>query len=117
MIRASGALLSMLAAAAAVSGCSGGGKASGPTTTNNDARAADAPGAGGGGADAPGTEAPAADGPAGWRLIFSDEFDGAAGAAPDSAIWGYDVGGNGWGNNELEFYTNRRENSALDGNG
>ena len=114
MVRAEGALMSILAIAAAAAGCGGGGSATGPTKTTSDAgaAAADAPGAGGSAGDAPG-----ADGPAGWRLTFSDEFDGAAGAAPDPAIWGYDVGGNGWGNNELEFYTNRRENSALDGNG
>ena len=61
--------------------------------------------------------APGGDAPAGWRLTWSDEFDGPAGGAPDPAKWGYDVGGNGWGNNELEFYTARRENSALDGAG
>jgi beta-glucanase (GH16 family) len=55
--------------------------------------------------------------PAGWHLTWSDEFDGASGAAPDPTKWGYDVGGDGWGNNELEFYTSRRENSSLDGAG
>jgi hypothetical protein len=29
----------------------------------------------------------------------------ADGSAPDSAKWSYDVGGSGWGNNELEYYT------------
>jgi beta-glucanase (GH16 family) len=60
---------------------------------------------------------PPTDGPLGWRLTWSDEFDGVAAAAPDASKWGYDVGGNGWGNNELEFYTSRRENSSLDGLG
>lgn len=25
---------------------------------------------------------------------------------PDTTKWGYDIGGNGWGNNELQYYTN-----------
>jgi beta-glucanase (GH16 family) len=52
-----------------------------------------------------------------WVLLWSDEFDGPAGSAPDSSKWGYDVGGNGWGNNELESYTSRTQNASLDGNG
>lgn len=34
---------------------------------------------------------------------WSDEFD--TGTKPDTSKWGYDVGGNGWGNHELEYYT------------
>lgn len=52
-----------------------------------------------------------------YTLRWSDEFDGAAGTAPSSANWGYDLGGNGWGNNELETYTNRTDNAFLDGDG
>jgi uncharacterized protein (TIGR03437 family) len=56
--------------------------------------------------------------PAGqWQLIWSDEFSGAAGAAPDARWWGYDTGAGGWGNNELETYTNSTDNARLDGNG
>jgi len=72
---------------------------------------------------APGNDTAVADGDAGgaidggWRLVWSDEFDGPSGGAPDDTKWGYDVGGNGWGNSELEFYTARRDNSALDGAG
>ena len=29
----------------------------------------------------------------------------------DAAKWGFETGGNGWGNNELEYYTNRTENA------
>ena len=36
-------------------------------------------------------------------LVWSDEFD--ADGMPDSEKWAYDVGGNGWGNNELQYYT------------
>ncbi len=57
------------------------------------------------------------DGPAGWKLIWSDEFDGAKGSTPDSSKWVMETGGNGFGNNELEYYTNRADNAAQDGNG
>jgi beta-glucanase (GH16 family) len=45
--------------------------------------------------------------------IWSDEFDLPTGAAPDPAKWIYDLGGSGWGNNELETYTDARENSFI----
>jgi beta-glucanase (GH16 family) len=48
---------------------------------------------------------------------FQDEFDGPAGSAPNPVNWTYDIGGWGWGNNELETYTSSRANSYLDGNG
>lgn len=51
----------------------------------------------------------------GWALVWSDEFDQADGSAPDPAKWGYDVGGNGWGNNELEYYTARTNNARIEG--
>jgi beta-glucanase (GH16 family) len=50
-------------------------------------------------------------------LVFADEFDGPAGAPPDPARWTVAVGGGGWGNEELQFYTARPENLALDGAG
>ena len=46
-------------------------------------------------------------GPA-WRLAWHDEFDGAA---LDTTKWVRETGGNGWGNAELEFYTDRVENA------
>lgn len=52
-----------------------------------------------------------------WTLVWSDSFDGAAGTAPDPAVWKHDVGGDGWGNNQLEYDTDRVENAALDGEG
>lgn len=55
-------------------------------------------------------------GPGDWQVVWEDDFDGEAGAAPDPANWGYDIGTD-WGNAQLEFTTDRRENSALDGNG
>ncbi|MFW3462522.1 discoidin domain-containing protein [Streptomyces microflavus] len=48
------------------------------------------------------------------RLVWSDEFDGAAGGKPDSAKWRADPGTGP--NNELENYTDHR-NAALDGAG
>lgn len=54
-----------------------------------------------------------------WQLAWSDEFEGAAGQAPDATKWIYDIGtgNNGWGNQELQYYTNRPENVSLDGQG
>lgn len=49
-----------------------------------------------------------------WALVWSDEFDGANGSSPDSTKWNFDVGGGGWGNNELESYTSRLENAHLE---
>ncbi len=49
--------------------------------------------------------------------VWSDEFDGPAGASFDRAKWVADTGGNGFGNQEREFYTTSAENVALDGNG
>ncbi|MGA8673686.1 MAG: glycoside hydrolase family 16 protein [Candidatus Acidiferrales bacterium] len=52
-----------------------------------------------------------------WTLVWSDEFNGPDGSRPDPAKWKFEVGGNGWGNHELEYYTNRPENSFIrDGN-
>ena len=50
-----------------------------------------------------------------WSLVWSDEFDGSNGAAIDSGKWTPEVGGGGWGNNELEYYTNRVNNAYQSG--
>ncbi|TWD74881.1 beta-glucanase (GH16 family) [Kribbella amoyensis] len=50
-------------------------------------------------------------------VIWEDNFDGPAGQGPDQNKWRYDIGGSGWGNNERQYYTDSRSNSALDGNG
>ncbi len=52
-----------------------------------------------------------------WHLVWQDEFDGSDGARPDPSKWKYDVGGDGWGNEQLEFDTDRTDNAALDGQG
>lgn len=55
--------------------------------------------------------------PPAWSLVWSDEFNGPNGAAVDSSKWILESGGNGWGNQELEYYTSRPQNSFLhDGN-
>lgn len=48
-------------------------------------------------------------------LIWSDEFNTPG--APDPGKWGYDIGtgSGGWGNNELQYYTNRAENVSVSG--
>ena len=51
----------------------------------------------------------------GWTFVWSDEFSGADGSAPDSSKWTYDTGGKGWGNSELECYTNRLRNAQIKG--
>jgi beta-glucanase (GH16 family) len=57
-----------------------------------------------------------------WTLVWSDEFDGPAGASPDSSKWradtadGCQMGICGWGNQEKQFYT-ARDNASLDGRG
>ncbi len=52
--------------------------------------------------------------PAVWTLVWSDEFDGTNGSGVDSTKWNMETGGGGWGNNELEYYTNRTQNAYLE---
>ena len=51
-----------------------------------------------------------------WALVWADEFDGPAGQLPNPENWTYDIGTD-WGNNQLEWTTDRPENVSLDGNG
>ncbi|MEU1127239.1 glycoside hydrolase family 16 protein [Streptomyces sp. NPDC005899] len=51
-----------------------------------------------------------------WRA----EFDGSAGTRPAEESWNTETGNReaeGWGNNELQYYTQDAANSALDGAG
>ncbi|HZN06916.1 MAG TPA: glycoside hydrolase family 16 protein, partial [Pyrinomonadaceae bacterium] len=57
-----------------------------------------------------GAQPPAGAPPGFSRLIWSDEFNGSA---ISSANWGFDLGGGGWGNNELQNYTSRPENARV----
>lgn len=43
--------------------------------------------------------------------IWSDEFD--KGTTPDPTKWSFDIGGGGWGNNELQYYTNNASNASI----
>jgi beta-glucanase (GH16 family) len=53
----------------------------------------------------------------GRRLVWEDRFAGPAGAFPDRASWTAELGAGGWGNGELQTYTDAPENVALDGEG
>jgi beta-glucanase (GH16 family) len=54
-------------------------------------------------------------------LVWADEFDAAAGSPPDATKWAYALGDGtaegipGWGNGELETYTDDPRNAAMDG--
>ena len=50
-------------------------------------------------------------------LVWEDDFDGPAGSPPDPARWTAELGGGGWGNEELQTYTDDPANLALDGEG
>ena len=45
------------------------------------------------------------------KLVWSDEFNYTG--LPDSTRWNYDVGGHGWGNHELQYYTNKKKTFQL----
>lgn len=51
----------------------------------------------------------------GWTLSWNDEFNAADGSPADSSKWVLETGGNGWGNQELEYYTARPENAYQQG--
>ncbi len=61
------------------------------------------------------TTEPSSQDKAGWNLVWSDEFNYTG--LPDSTKWDYDVGGDGWGNNELQYYTFKRDSNARVENG
>ncbi len=58
-----------------------------------------------------------------WSLVWSDEFNDPAGTPPNPANWTHEIGDGtvngipGWGNRELEYYTDSTDNAATDGNG
>ncbi|HEX6913921.1 MAG TPA: glycoside hydrolase family 16 protein [Chitinophagaceae bacterium] len=51
-----------------------------------------------------------------WKFetnpVWADEFDYTG--VPNAAKWNYDIGGDGWGNNELEYYTNALSNAKVE---
>lgn len=62
-------------------------------------------------------------GPEGWQLVWSDEFNQRAGTPPNPRVWNHEVGDGsvnsipGWGNDELQYYTESTRNAAHDGRG
>lgn len=44
------------------------------------------------------------------EIVIGDEFDYSG--LPDESIWSYEVGGHGWGNGELQYYTGGRLENA-----
>ncbi|HXC84779.1 MAG TPA: glycoside hydrolase family 16 protein [Trebonia sp.] len=55
--------------------------------------------------------------PPGYSPTWAEEFDGPSGAPASSATWRQETGGHGWGNRELQYYTDGTANAALDGAG
>ncbi|HXH80799.1 family 16 glycosylhydrolase [Nocardioides sp.] len=55
--------------------------------------------------------------PSGWTSVWVEDFNGPAGSLPDPTKWNIETGGGGWGNAELQNYTNRPSNVSLDGAG
>jgi beta-glucanase (GH16 family) len=105
---------------AARSGASSGGR---PTGAGDEAGAAPADDASAAASDAP-SSAVVGSGSAdaagdsslpGWKLTWADEFNGPDGSAVDPTKWKHDVGGTGWGNNELEYYTDGTQNAVVKG--
>ncbi|HEY3475560.1 MAG TPA: glycoside hydrolase family 16 protein, partial [Anaerolineales bacterium] len=47
----------------------------------------------------------------GWEIVWQDEFDGSE---LDLEKWTFDLGGGGWGNQELQAYTDRPENVRVE---
>ncbi|MDO5576811.1 MAG: glycoside hydrolase family 16 protein, partial [Fibrobacter sp.] len=45
-----------------------------------------------------------------WKMVWSDEFNTPG--LPDPSKWSYDIGGSGWGNNELQYYSDSRSENA-----
>ncbi|HEV2778606.1 MAG TPA: glycoside hydrolase family 16 protein [Actinophytocola sp.] len=61
--------------------------------------------------------------PAGYTLVWADDFNGSAGTLPSGANWIFDLGHSypggppNWGTGEIQSYTNSTQNVALDGAG
>ncbi len=47
-----------------------------------------------------------------WDIVWSDEFDGTE---VDESKWNFQVGGNGWGNDEAQYYTDGNNSSIENG--
>ncbi len=50
-----------------------------------------------------------------WKIVWQDEFNSIpADSLPDATKWNIREGGDGWGNQEKEFYTKRKKNVSID---
>jgi beta-glucanase (GH16 family) len=49
-----------------------------------------------------------------WKLVWNDEFNGTPGSGVDTSKWVYETGGSGFGNNELQYCTDRTENVYIE---
>jgi beta-glucanase (GH16 family) len=49
--------------------------------------------------------------------VWADDFDGPEGTPPSPRYWSAELGGGGWGDEQLQVYTGDRANAALDGDG
>lgn len=47
----------------------------------------------------------------GWNIVWQDEFDQDS---LDLTKWSHETGGHGWGNNELQYYTDSDSNSYVE---
>jgi beta-glucanase (GH16 family) len=47
----------------------------------------------------------------GWDIVWQDEFDGPE---LNRENWNFDIGGNGWGNAEWQYYSDRPENVRIE---
>lgn len=54
-----------------------------------------------------------------WTMVWSDEFNDNIVTRPNAANWTYDIGTgtDGWGNQELQYYTDRLDVVSVDGSG
>lgn len=52
-----------------------------------------------------------------WKMTFSDEFNAAKNTSFDKNKWTAEIGGKGWGNKELQYYTDSIQNVYHNGDG
>lgn len=55
--------------------------------------------------------------PSAWELVWSDDFVGDPGDPVDPDKWQHDVGGDGWGNGQLEYNTDSTDNVRINEHG
>ena len=62
--------------------------------------------------------APTVTKPAKEKLLWAQYFSEKAGTGVDKKFWTHDIGdGYGWGNNEKQYYTNKKQNISTNGKG